>query len=153
MYFTSGSQLHAPNFIECLQHINQGFHDADLEALAAKTASPRTFMTIVAMLMSALRRDVASVSLDILTPHDLEIMRASTFQQQHISATAQQTKAERSDGKRYLVLAYTSDFERVQYPLPLRLAETGAKSRHTSLPKVCRPENFMPTLRHALHTV
>lgn len=89
------------------------------------------------MLLAALRQDTSSVSIDILTSQDLESMRASTVQHQHATCSTRPATPGKSDDKRYLILTYISDFERVQYPLPLRLADGPTDQSHIDSPQVC----------------
>lgn len=83
-----------------------------MEALTAKTCSPRPFSTFTAMLLAALRQTSSSVTVDVLTDLDLEAMRADA----HLKAASSGATPQ---DKRYLILTHTSDFDRAHYPLPL----------------------------------
>ena len=91
---------------------------ADLEALTAKTCSPRRFDAFVSMLLAALRCTSSSVSLDILSFRDLEALRGGGSSSMRGRPQSQDPLPVHG-GKRYLILTYKSEFERVHYPLPL----------------------------------
>ena len=88
---------------------------ADLEDITAKTGSFKKFGVFVRMLLSALRRSSDSVSLDMLTYHDLERVKARLDDNGlPISRGLPPSR------KRYLILTYMAEYDRVQYPLPLQ---------------------------------
>ena len=76
--------------------------------------------------MSALRQESDSVFVDLLTYADLELLKSqrasasgqpsSSRQQQQ---QQQQSSALPSNNKRYLILTYAAEFDRVHYPMPL----------------------------------
>jgi coiled-coil domain-containing protein 61 len=85
------------------------------------------------MLASALARKSNSVFVDLLTYSDLEMLKnrkagagANTSQQSNSSN-------QRAFNKRYLILTYTVEFDRVHYPLPL----TFQVPRRLPTPTVC----------------
>lgn len=92
---------------------------ADLESLTEKACSARRYGAFIAMLFAALRRTSSSVSLDILSFSDLAAMKAAGSQR-----ASSFTEHKATASKRYLILTYVSEFERVHYPLPLGL-QTG----------------------------
>lgn len=96
------------------------FTAAYLESLTEKACSARRYGAFIAMLLAALRRTSSSVSLDILSFSDLAAMKAGSSQRAS-SLTGHRAAA---SSKRYLILTYMSEFERVHYPLPLGL-QTG----------------------------
>jgi len=79
------------------------------------------------MLQSAVLQQSDSVFVDLLTCQDLELLKAKKAaaaanstdgQQQQPQQTVRQLPAGLSS-KRYLILTYASEFDRVHYPLPL----------------------------------
>lgn len=88
----------------------------DLESLTEKACSARKYDAFIAMLLAALRRTSGSVSLDILSFSDLAAMKSGVGRTAGGVSTA---PGAASASKRYLILTYVSEFERVHYPLPL----------------------------------
>jgi len=91
------------------------------------------------MLCSAFNRDSKSVFVELLTYADLELMKArkmasggtgaggdgntSTASVDGTAVTASSTTG-RNAHKRYIILTYNGEFDRVHYPLPLNFEET-----------------------------
>lgn len=76
------------------------------------------------MLTSALRRENDSVFVDLLTYSDLELLKARKMGSLSLNTSANASSSSnasvsRSKEKRYMILTYTSEFDRVHYPLPL----------------------------------
>ncbi|KAL4427003.1 hypothetical protein ABPG77_009564 [Micractinium sp. CCAP 211/92] len=112
-----------------------------VEEITAKTGSFKRFPVFVRMLLGALRQESDSVSLDLLTYSDLELLRSKRAgassaaaaqagtqqqtaalpqpQQQH-QQQPQQPPGSSAAHKRYLILTYAAEFDRVHYPLPLQ---------------------------------
>ena len=88
---------------------------ADLEDITLKTGSFKKFGVFVRMLFTALRRTSDSVTLDMLTYHDLERVKARL--DENGSPVCSGLPPSR---KRYLILTYMAEYDRVQYPLPLQ---------------------------------
>ncbi|XP_076164323.1 GPI ethanolamine phosphate transferase 1 isoform X2 [Ptiloglossa arizonensis] len=55
-----------------------------------------------------------SITLDLLTFEDLELLRARRFERNSCSSLSNTT-----NNRRYLILTYTVEFDRIHYPLPL----------------------------------
>lgn len=73
------------------------------------------------MLLSAVKQASDSVFVDLLTYQDLEVLK-----QRKAGASAQHAAANRPmvpNTKRYLILTYAAEFDRVHYPLPLLYEE------------------------------
>ncbi|KAK1788328.1 hypothetical protein P4O66_016773 [Electrophorus voltai] len=93
------------------------FDHAYIEDLTRKTGNFKQFPIFCSMLQSAVSKSSESVTLDLLTYSDLELLRnrkagvvgRPRAQQQSAALTA----------KRYLILIYTVEFDRIHYPLPL----------------------------------
>ncbi|EDV23658.1 uncharacterized protein TRIADDRAFT_57087 [Trichoplax adhaerens] len=89
-----------------------------VEELTRKTGNFKQFPIFVNMLKSALLKSSDSVSLDLLTYTDLELLRnrklgINTANTSHPPSTS-------LANKRYIILTYTVEFDRIHYPLPLR---------------------------------
>ncbi len=85
------------------------------------------------MLSSAFSKTNDSVYIDVLTLSDLEMMKAKKLGTQTTSsATSLPASTASAKGqiqrknllKRYAILTYTGEFDRVHYPLPLAFEET-----------------------------
>lgn len=114
-----------------------------MEEITAKTGSFKRFPVFVKMLLSALRQESDSVFVDLLTYADLELLRSKrasasaggtgpagaagaagmAAQQQQAGAAAQPGLPPAHHNKRYLILTYAAEFDRVHYPLPLQFDE------------------------------
>jgi coiled-coil domain-containing protein 61 len=80
------------------------------------------------MLSSAFSKDSDSVFVDLLTLADLEMLKArktgaSVRSDQPSQSQSQSMTASRRQLKRYLILTYTGEFDRVHFPLPLAFEE------------------------------
>ncbi|XP_014662634.1 PREDICTED: coiled-coil domain-containing protein 61-like isoform X2 [Priapulus caudatus] len=117
---TSGSSA-VPTLEIQVEHHDSGqrwegaFGVSYIEDMTHKTGNFKQFNIFVSMLESALVKNTDSVTLDLLTHADLETLRSRkvTVQSQG-SSTRSVTK-----NKRYLILTYTVEFDRIHYPLPL----------------------------------
>ncbi|XP_055878623.1 centrosomal protein CCDC61-like isoform X4 [Biomphalaria glabrata] len=90
-----------------------------IEDLTHKTGNFKQFSIFVNMLESAITKSSESVSLDLLTYSDLETLRQK---KSGISSSVKSSiPASRAalTTKRYLILTYTVEFDRIHYPLPL----------------------------------
>uniref|UniRef100_A0A8D0L287 Centrosomal protein CCDC61 n=1 Tax=Sphenodon punctatus TaxID=8508 RepID=A0A8D0L287_SPHPU len=93
------------------------FDAAFIEDLTHKTGNFKQFGIFCSMLESALTQSSESVTLDLLTYADLEALRNRKIGlgPRHLSAV----KASPLNSKRYLILIYSVEFDRIHYPLPL----------------------------------
>ncbi|CAL1527795.1 unnamed protein product [Lymnaea stagnalis] len=91
-----------------------------IEDLTHKTGNFKQFHIFVNMLESAISKSSESVCLDLLTYNDLESLRQK---KSGVSSSVKSSiPAQRSNhltSKRYLILTYTVEFDRIHYPLPL----------------------------------
>ncbi|KAL4457977.1 hypothetical protein ABPG75_012842 [Micractinium tetrahymenae] len=110
-----------------------------VEEITAKTGSFKRFPVFAKMLLSALRQESDSVFVDLLTYGDLELLRskraggvsggaAQAGTQQQTAAPPPPQQQQQQPGspalnKRYLILTYAAEFDRVHYPLPLQYEE------------------------------
>lgn len=96
----------------------RGEFDAEfVEDLTHKTGNFKQYAIFCNMLHSALVQTSESVTLDLLTYADLELLR-------HRKAGGAQrqpppSKSSALSSKRYLILIYSVEFDRIHYPLPL----------------------------------
>ncbi|KOX70377.1 Coiled-coil domain-containing protein 61 [Melipona quadrifasciata] len=86
----------------------------DIENLTHKTGNYKHFDVFVAMLQSGLLKTSESIALDLLTFEDLELLRARKLERSSYSSLGNAT-----NNRRYLILTYTVEFDRIHYPLPL----------------------------------
>ncbi|KAJ3588822.1 hypothetical protein NHX12_009676 [Muraenolepis orangiensis] len=93
------------------------FDPAYIEDLTRKTGNFKQFPIFCSMLESAVRKVSDSVTLDLLTYADLELLRNRKVGVVGRPRGGQQSPA--LGAKRYLILIYTVEFDRIHYPLPL----------------------------------
>ncbi|CAL8267132.1 unnamed protein product [Merluccius merluccius] len=93
------------------------FDPAYIEDLTRKTGNFKQFPIFCSMLESAVRKVSDSVTLDLLTYADLELLRNRKAGVVGRPRGGQQSPA--LGAKRYLILIYTVEFDRIHYPLPL----------------------------------
>ncbi|XP_034539833.1 coiled-coil domain-containing protein 61 [Notolabrus celidotus] len=93
------------------------FDPAYIEDLTRKTGNFKQFPIFCSMLESAVRKASDSVTLDLLTYADLELLRNRKAGVVSRPRGHQQSSA--LTAKRYLILIYTVEFDRIHYPLPL----------------------------------
>ena len=88
---------------------------ADIEELTRKTGNFKKFPVFLNMLESAITKSSKSVILDLLTYEDLEAMWKKKL------GTDKRGKRDSSNphAKRYLILTYNVEFDRIHYPLAL----------------------------------
>ena len=76
--------------------------------------------------MSAFAKESESVFVDILTYSDLEILKARKMgtSSSNTSVSSNANSGNRTHMKRYVILTYSGEFDRVHYPLPLAYEDT-----------------------------
>ncbi len=77
---------------------------------------PKKFPVFVKMLVQALRGGSDQVAIDLLTYADLEALKNK-------KASTSQSTSQTNNNKRYFILTYINEFERVHYPLALNMIE------------------------------
>jgi coiled-coil domain-containing protein 61 len=102
---------------------------ADIEDITAKTGNYKKFPVFVKMLLSAVKQASESVFVDLLTYQDLEVLKARKAGNAAAGATQLGTKGVIPSNKRYLILTYAAEFDRVHYPLPLLYEESPDPAR------------------------
>ncbi|XP_068187275.1 centrosomal protein CCDC61 isoform X2 [Antennarius striatus] len=98
-------------------HWRADFNPAYIEDLTRKTGNFKQFPIFCSMLESAVRKTSDSVTLDLLTYADLELLR--NRKAGVLSRPYNHQQASALTAKRYLILIYTVEFDRIHYPLPL----------------------------------
>lgn len=93
------------------------FDPAYIEDLTRKTGNFKQFPIFCSMLESAVKKSSDSVTLDLLTYADLELLRNRKAGVVTRPRPNQQSSA--LTAKRYLILIYTVEFDRIHYPMPL----------------------------------
>ena len=92
-----------------------------IEELTHKTGNFKQFDIFANMLENAITESSDAVSLELLTYSDLENLRSQ--KNGTITSTRQPVSAHAKKGeltsKRYLILIYSVEFDRIHYPLPL----------------------------------
>lgn len=89
------------------------FPSQSIEAVTQKTGNFKKFSVFVKMLYSSLTQKSETVSIDLLTRQQLEILFRKN----------KQTYQPKNTNQRYLILTYAVEFDRVHYPLPLTYEE------------------------------
>mmetsp|Transcript_93109 Transcript_93109/g.299686 ORF Transcript_93109/g.299686 Transcript_93109/m.299686 type:complete len:670 (+) Transcript_93109:76-2085(+) len=89
-----------------------------IEEITQRTGNAKKFDIFVRMLLSALAQESDAVYLDVLTARDLEMLRRHANPQGPPT-----TSTSGQSDKRYLILTYRAEFDKVHYPLPLPLEE------------------------------
>ncbi|KAH9490333.1 Coiled-coil domain-containing protein 61 [Bulinus truncatus] len=90
-----------------------------IEDLTHKTGNFKQFTIFVKMLESAITKSSESVSLDLLTYSDLETLRQKKSGMSSSVKSSIPASRTALTTKRYLILTYTVEFDRIHYPLPL----------------------------------
>ncbi|XP_078287205.1 centrosomal protein CCDC61 isoform X2 [Rhinoraja longicauda] len=109
------------------------FEAVYIEDVTHKTGNFKQFSIFCNMLESAITKNSESVTLDLLTYSDLELLR-----NRKTGVGMRQVPPPKSgalNAKRYLILIYSVEFDRIHYPLPLPYA---GKPDPVALQKVIR---------------
>ncbi len=107
----------------CSKRVFSSCHSADIEDISAKTGNYKKFAVFVRMLASAIRQESDSVFVDLLTYADLETLKSKKG-----AGRAALQRTIPPNNKRYLILTYAAEFDRVHYPLPLLYEEPTVES-------------------------
>ena len=100
---------------------NTGAVVADITEITGKTGNFKPYPVFIKMLVSSLKRTSDSVSIDLLTYSDLEVLKAKRLRRSgHDVPLPANTVV---NNKRYLILTYQGEFDKVHYPLPLPFEE------------------------------
>lgn len=102
---------------------NGTFDGRYLEEITNKAGSPKSFEVFIKMLMSGLANESENVLVDLLSYKDLEMMRNKKSNSNTSSNNLNDSSSTNQDlsiiNKKYLIISYTNEFEKVHYPLPL----------------------------------
>jgi len=88
-----------------------------IEEITLKAGNFKKFSTFVKMVCSGFGKENESVFMDILTAGDLEMLKARKAGKAPSSQSSVSSGG--GGGKRYVILTYSGEFDRVHYPLPL----------------------------------
>ena len=91
-----------------------------IEDITSKSGNFKKFSVFMKMLLMSLEHQSDSVIVDLLTFSDLEMLKS---RKQNAQNKMQNVPAKVLK-KRYLILTYAVEFDRVHYPLPLTFDET-----------------------------
>jgi coiled-coil domain-containing protein 61 len=100
------------------------FESTYVEELTKKTGNFKSFPIFVNMLKTAIKQDSNSVSLDILTITDLERLRSKKAAHGNTTSNRFNNNSDSNNcatniNKRFLILTYNVEFDRINYPLQL----------------------------------
>ncbi|KAI5064176.1 hypothetical protein GOP47_0020846 [Adiantum capillus-veneris] len=93
------------------------FSSRNIEDMTQRTGNYKKFSVFVKMLYSAILQDSDSVFVDLLTYSDLESLKSRK------TRISDRLKPSFNNNKRYLILTYIGEFDRIHYPLPLAQEE------------------------------
>ena len=97
----------------------------DIEEITLKAGNFKKFNVFSKMLRSALNKESESLYIDLLTYSDLESLKAKKMGNSgNSNASVSTLHSSRTQLKRYVILTYTGEYDRVHYPLPLNFEET-----------------------------
>jgi hypothetical protein len=113
------------------------FTKDDIQRMTESTKNYKAFEVFVNMLAGAMRGDNDSVFIDLLTYADLQMLKARKTGKTPPKAP----DAPQKNNKRYLILTYVVQFDRVHYPLPLK---------HEAEPSVGSLQQTVQRLRYQL---
>eukprot|EP00041_Stephanoeca_diplocostata_P043365 m.12849 g.12849 ORF g.12849 m.12849 type:complete len:580 (-) comp9968_c0_seq1:118-1857(-) len=124
------------------------FEPTYIEELTRRTGNYKPFGVFTAMLQAALAGTNPAVKIDLLTYGDLETLRQRKLannsvvgQAHHGGPAAGGPSHAKFTNKRYLIMTFTSEFDRVHYPLPLE---------HQGEPHAGRLQDIIRTLSQDL---
>lgn len=101
----------------------------DIEEITLKAGNYKRFSVFAKMLKSALSHEADSLFIDLLTYSDLESLKAkklgnaSSNTSVAAASNSMMNPSSRTQLKRYIILTYTGEYDRVHYPLPLSFEE------------------------------
>jgi coiled-coil domain-containing protein 61 len=124
-----------PNVSPRCDHVSlftHSFFVLDIEEITHKAGNFKKFSVFAKMLSSAFSKTNESVHIDILTLSDLELLKAQKTAKNGSASTSTSSMNSSIKNlnasiahhlKRYAILTYTGEFDRVHYPLPLAFEE------------------------------
>mmetsp|Transcript_39346 Transcript_39346/g.40075 ORF Transcript_39346/g.40075 Transcript_39346/m.40075 type:complete len:362 (+) Transcript_39346:168-1253(+) len=112
-----------------------------IEEISQKAGNFKKYSIFLKMLISGFDKDSDSVFIDLLTYSDLELLKARKSGSHMSVTTSTSTTNAKTLLKRYLILTYSGEFDRVHYPLPLA---------HTDSPSIATMQRTIRRLRSQL---
>lgn len=95
------------------------FSASYIENLTQKTGNYKRFDTFMAMVKSGLLSTSQCVTLDLLTFEDLELLKNKKHQVRNFAPSYSSNLSTTSNNRRYLIVTYTVEFDRIHFPLAL----------------------------------
>lgn len=92
-----------------------------IEENTQKTGSFKKYPIFIKMLLEAIAGSCSEVELDLLTYHDLELLKSRKGYAKNMSSV--------NNNKRYLMLNYVAAFDKVHYPIQLNFEEVPSADR------------------------
>lgn len=99
----------------------------DIEEITLKAGNYKKFTVFTRMLRSALNKESDSLFVDLLAYADLEALKAKKLgnvSSQSGASVSTSMHPSRTQLKRYVILTYTGEYDRVHFPLPLSFEES-----------------------------
>jgi len=104
------------------------FNQSFVEEISRRAGNQKSFPVFLKMLHSAIDEDSSAVHVDILTRRDLDMLRQrQDLKPPNITHTTD------NSNKRYFILTYQAEFDKVHYPLALAAVEIESKESLRSL--------------------
>lgn len=99
-----------------------------IEDITKKLENHKKFSIFVKMLLSGIEGDSKSVMVDILSEKEISLLKTKRKQNTSTSVLessvrSEDTKKKVNPGKRYVIVTYIVEFDKVHYPLPLFFEE------------------------------
>lgn len=115
-------------FIEVEDKLNGDFWDhfyepSFIENIAAKSGNAKRYNVFCKMLLTALKGTSESLQLDFITHQDIEM------QQLRKGVSISRATDPKIIKKRYLIMSYIAEFDKVLYPIPLIFNEAPTTER------------------------
>ena len=134
---------------------NNRFVKSHIEEMTSKTGNYISFDRFCEMIKSALQRNNdGSVYIDLLTWQDLEILKARKAVQKGQKPSQELNATHRTKNKRYIILTYVAKYDRVHYPLCLKLDDNSTKNKsnksNKSNNKQCAKKTAHQLLTHSI---
>eukprot|EP00486_Rosalina_sp_Unknown_P009758 CAMPEP_0201594404 /NCGR_PEP_ID=MMETSP0190_2-20130828/191735_1 /ASSEMBLY_ACC=CAM_ASM_000263 /TAXON_ID=37353 /ORGANISM="Rosalina sp." /LENGTH=306 /DNA_ID=CAMNT_0048054009 /DNA_START=13 /DNA_END=930 /DNA_ORIENTATION=- len=118
------------------------FVKSHIEEMTSKTGNYISFDRFCEMMNSALQRNNdGSVYIDLLTWQDLEILKARKAAHKGQEPSQQLNATHRTKNKRYIILTYVAEYDRVHYPLCLKLDDNSTLSKVDRIKKKSNPKS------------
>ena len=97
------------------------YEPPSIESITSKTGSAKRFNVFCKMILTALKGTSESLQLDLLTHQDIE--------NQQLRKGFNRTTDPIIMKRRYLIMSYMAEFDKVSYPIPINFNESPAPER------------------------